>query len=222
MGDSWNFPGVQRQDDVLNSGGAVGVDTRDHLLYAVARDSRATGGPVVELLAGDAVVDAFAFASAIAFVLITLGLLLLLRSATDVLLILAPLLLASSVTVAIAVAVGLSFNFANVIVLPLLLGLGVSAGIHLVMRARRETTLELLDTSTPRAVLYSALTTIASFATLAISSHWGQASMGLLLLIAISVNLVCYLVALPALLAYVEQRRLARLVRKPAPPVRAG
>ena len=182
----------------------------------------ATGGPVVELLAGDAVVRAFAVASLIAFVLITLGLLVLLRSVTDVLLILAPLLLASSVTVGVAVAVGLSFNFANVIVLPLLIGLGVSAGIHLVMRARRETTLELLNTSTPRAVLFSALTTIASFATLAISSHWGQASMGLLLLIAISVNLVCYLVALPALLAYVEQRRLARLVRKPAPPARAG
>jgi predicted RND superfamily exporter protein len=46
--------------------------------------------------------------------------------------------------------------------------------------------------------------------------------MGLLLLIAITVNLVCYLVALPALLAYVEQRRLARLVRRPAPAARAS
>jgi hypothetical protein len=180
----------------------------------------ATGGPVVELLAGDAVVRAFAIASVIAFALITLGLLILLRSITDVLLILAPLLLASAVTTGIAVAVGLAFNFANVIVLPLLIGLGVSSGIHLVVRARRDT-MELLNTTTPRAVLFSALTTIASFATLAISSHWGQASMGLLLLIAISVNLVCYLVALPALLAYVEQR-LARLVRRSAPAGRAG
>jgi len=182
----------------------------------------ATGGPVVELLAGNAVVHAFAVASVVAFVLISLGLLLLLRSFTDLLLILAPLLLASSVTVGIAVAVGLSFNFANIIVLPLLIGLGVSSGIHLVIRARHDTTIELLNTTTPRAVLFSAFTTIASFATLAISSHWGQASMGLLLLIAISVNLVCYLVVLPALLASIEQRRLARLVRKgqPAPATR--
>jgi hypothetical protein len=38
------------------------------------------------------------------------------------------------------------------------------------------------------------------------------------------VNLVCYLVVLPALLAYVEQRRLARLVRKglPLPAARGG
>jgi hypothetical protein len=181
----------------------------------------ATGGPVVELLAGDAVVRAFTVASAIAFALITLGLLILLRNITDVLLILAPLLLASAVTIGVAVAVGLAFNFANVIVLPLLIGLGVSSGIHLVVRARRDS-MALMRTTTPRAVLFSALTTIASFATLAISSHWGQASMGLLLLIAISVNLVCYLVALPALLAYVEQRRLARLARKPAAAGRAS
>jgi hopanoid biosynthesis associated RND transporter like protein HpnN len=172
----------------------------------------ATGGPVVELLAGDAVVHAFIVASIIAITLISAGLLLLLRSVTDYLLILAPLLLASAVTVGIAVAVGLSFNFANIIVLPLLIGLGVSSGIHLVIRARRDKTVELLSTTTPRAVLFSAFTTIASFASLAISSHWGQASMGLLLLIAISVNLVCYLLVLPALLAYIEQRRLARLV----------
>ena len=178
----------------------------------------ATGGPVVELLAGDAVVRAFTVASIIAFALITLGLFILLRSLTDVLLILAPLFLASAVTTGIAVAVGLAFNFANIIVLPLLIGLGVSSGIHLVVRARRDT-MELMNTTTPRAVLFSALTTIASFATLAISSHWGQASMGLLLLIAITVNLVCYLVALPALLAFVEQRRTARRGRGAA---RAG
>lgn len=178
----------------------------------------ATGGPVVELLAGDAVVRAFTVASVIAFALITLGLFVLLRSITDVLLILAPLFLASAVTTGIAVAVGLAFNFANIIVLPLLIGLGVSSGIHLVVRARRDT-MELMNTTTPRAVLFSALTTIASFATLAISSHWGQASMGLLLLIAITVNLVCYLVALPALLAFVEQRRTARRGRGAA---RAG
>jgi predicted RND superfamily exporter protein len=117
---------------------------------------------------------------------------------------------------------GIAFNFANIIVLPLLIGLGVSSGIHLVMRARRDTTIELLNTTTPRAVLFSALSTIIAFAALGISSHWGQASMGILLLIAMSVNLVCYLVALPALLAYVEQGRLARLVRKGQPaPARA-
>ncbi len=176
----------------------------------------ATGGPVVELAAGDAVVRAFVVASIIAGVLICLGLLILLRNISDLLLILAPLLLASALTTGIAVLAGLSFNFANVIVLPLLIGLGVSSGVHLVIRARRDSTIELLQTTTPRAVLFSAFATIVSFASLAASSHWGQASMGLLLLIAMSVNLVCYLVVLPALLAAVEQRRLARLVARRA------
>ncbi len=174
----------------------------------------ATGGPVVELAAGDAVVHSFVVASIIAAALISLGLLLLLRNVYDLLLILAPLLLASALTTGIAVLAGMSFNFANIIVLPLLIGLGVSSGVHLVIRARRDSTIELLQTTTPRAVLFSALATIVAFASLAASSHWGQASMGLLLLIAMSVNLVCYLVVLPALLAYVEQQRLRRLVAR--------
>jgi predicted RND superfamily exporter protein len=59
----------------------------------------------------------------------------------------------------------------------------------------------LLRTITPRAVFFSALTTIASFGSLAVSGHKGMASMGELLLIAITLSLVCTLVVLPALLA---------------------
>ena len=58
-------------------------------------------------------------------------------------------------------------------------------------------------TSTPRAVLFSALTTIASFGSLAVSPHPGLASMGLLLTIAILWSLVCTLVVLPDVLALV-------------------
>jgi predicted RND superfamily exporter protein len=49
--------------------------------------------------------------------------------------------------------------------------------------------------------LFSALTTIASFGSLAVSSHLGMASMGLLLTIAILWSLVANLILLPALLA---------------------
>ena len=91
------------------------------------------------------------------------------------------------------------FNFANVIVLPLLLGLGVDSSIHYVMRAREETiATDVTGTSTPRAVLISALTTIGSFGTLWLSGHRGMASMGELLTIAILVTLVCTLVVLAA------------------------
>lgn len=173
---------------------------------------RATGGPVVELLSGDAVVRAFSLASIIALGLIVISMSLLLRSLSDTLMILVPLALAVALSMAIAVVAGLSFNYANIIALPLMIGYGIESGIHFVIRARRERVIELLTTTTPRAVIYSALTTIASFASLAISSHWGQASMGLLLFVATVIALACYLIVLPAMLAYFEQRRLARLV----------
>ena len=91
--------------------------------------------------------------------------------------------------------------------LPLLLGLGVSGAIHVVMRWREEgRPRTVAATSTPRAVLFSALTTIASFGSLAVSRHLGLASMGLLLTIAILCSLVCTLVVLPSVLALVEPR----------------
>jgi predicted RND superfamily exporter protein len=117
--------------------------------------------------------------------------------------VLAPLLLAALLTVAFAVVLGLPFNFANVIVLPLLLGLGVDSGIHYVLRAREQAAgvAAAALNSTPRAILLSALTTVASFGALSISQHPGTASMGRLLTLAIVLTLVCVLAFLPALLA---------------------
>jgi hypothetical protein len=97
------------------------------------------------------------------------------------------------------------------ILLALLLGLGVSGGLHVVMRWREEGGVAALAaTSTPRAVLFSALTTVASFGSLAVSNHRGLASMGLLLTIAISWSLVCSLLILPHLLAVASPRRAGK------------
>ena len=168
----------------------------------------ATGGPVVILGAGDAVSGAMRRAVLTAFAAICILLLVVLRSVIDALLVLAPLVLAALLAVATAVALGLPFNFANIIVLPLLLSLGVASGIHLVMRARSEAAgAKLTDTSTPSAVVFSALTTIGSFGTLALSAHRGTASMGALLTIAIFFTLLCTLIVLPALMAMVGRRR---------------
>ena len=105
-------------------------------------------------------------------------------------------------TVAASVLFGLPFNFANVIVLPLLFGLGVASGIHLVLRERTERGAnDVMLTSTPRAVMFSALTTIGSFGSIALSGHPGTSSMGTLLTIAITLTLISTLVVLPALMA---------------------
>jgi len=160
----------------------------------------ATDSPVVVLSAGNAVLNAFIDASLIAIALITALLFYLLRRVWDVCMVLVPVVLSALTTIGVAVLAGIGFNFANVIVLPLLIGLGVASGIHLVARARDGGAAALLATSTPRAVMYSALTTVASFGSLAVSSHRGTASLGELLTISITLTLVYALVVLPALL----------------------
>ena len=163
--------------------------------------ANAIGSSVVILEAGNAVVAAFWQAGIISVALISVLLLAVLNRWLDMVLVFAPLTLAALLTVAASVIFDIPFNFANIIVLPLLFGLGVASGIHLMLRQREENSVSgVLETSTPRAVVFSALTTIGSFGSIALSSHPGMASMGLLLTISISLTLGCTLVVLPALM----------------------
>lgn len=165
-----------------------------------------TGSPVEIVGAAGVVSESMLFATVLAAGLIALVLFAMLSRVLDVVLVLLPITLAGAILVAATVLLDIPFNFANVIVLPLLIGLGVDSGIHLVMRAREETegragepAGHVLASSTPRAVFLSALTTVSSFGTLALSAHRGTASMGELLMIAIALTLVCTLVVLPTL-----------------------
>jgi hypothetical protein len=147
-------------------------------------------------------VRAFVEAGLLAIGAITIVLAILLRSFRHLVLVFSPLVLAALLTVVASVVFSLPFNFANIIVLPLLFALGVAASLNLVIRLRQEgNAVDMLNSCTPRAVVFSALTTISSFGTLALSEHPGIASMGLLLTIAIGLTLVCSLVVLPALMA---------------------
>ena len=165
---------------------------------------QATDSPVTLLESGDSVVRAFQQAMLTALVLIAAVLYLLLRNLRDVASVLGPLLLAACYTVACMVIFSIPFNFANVITLPLLLGIGVDNGIHMVRRWRTEPSrrASILHTSTTRAVVVSALTTICGFGNLAFSPHPGTASMGQVLSIGLAFNLICTLVVLPNLLKW--------------------
>ena len=164
----------------------------------------ATGTPLVQLKSGESVAGAFVQALGSALVLVAAVLVLapVSRRKRDALLVMGPLLLAGALTVAAMVALGIPFNFANVIALPLLLGIGVDNGIHMVHRARGAAGPGgVLATSTARAVLTSALTTICGFGSLAFSPHPGMASMGAVLTIGLAATLACTLVVLPAIMA---------------------
>lgn len=157
------------------------------------------GGAIQSQKAGQVISEAMIQATSIALVIITLFLFVLLRRPGEILLMLFPLALAAVLTTATGVLLNIPFNYANVIVLPLLMGIGIDSGIHLVMRRRQLDEGEtIFGASTPRAVLFAALTTVASFGSLMLSPHRGTASMGELLSIAIGFTLLCTLVVLPA------------------------
>ncbi len=161
----------------------------------------ATGAPVIIVEAGRAVVGTFAEALSISVAGIAVILWLVLRRFRDVVLVFAPVALAALWTVAVSAVLDLPFNFANVIVLPLLFGISVDFGTHMVLRERETGGAGTVATSTPRAVLLSALTTLGSFASIMLSGHPGTASMGALLTVAILLSLAANLLVLPALIA---------------------
>jgi hopanoid biosynthesis associated RND transporter like protein HpnN len=165
-------------------------------------DERVAGNAAEIVGSGRAVVSSLRRALILAVVLVATVVFLLWRRATETALVLIPLALATALTVAAAVLLGIPFNFADVIVLPLLLGIGIDSGIHLVHRARASggVSINLLGTSTARAVGFSALTTIASFGTMGLASHRGLATLGQLLTLGVSMTLVCNLAVLPALI----------------------
>lgn len=167
-----------------------------------------SGGALQTQKAGDVISQAMLQATLIALCVIAVVLFLLVHRVTLVLLMILPLGLAAILTAATGVVLDIPFNYANVIVLPLLLGLGVDSGIHLVLRNQQiKEGGDVYDTATPRAVVFSALTTIASFGSLMLSPHRGTASMGELLSIAIFFSLVCALIVLPAAFAFGERRK---------------
>ncbi len=169
-------------------------------IYSVT--DRATGRPVSEHIAGEAISSSFRVAMVIALAAIAVVVYTATRQVIDTLRILGLLLLTALLTTAVTVPLGLDFNFANVIAIPLLLGLSVDTTIHLVDRWRKGgvSAASLLLTTTNRAVIVSALTTMCSFSNLAFADHRGMASMGLLLFAGTCLMLFINMQILPALL----------------------
>jgi hopanoid biosynthesis associated RND transporter like protein HpnN len=164
-----------------------------------------TDTPVTIREAGNAVVHSFLLAILYAFLAITVFMLIELKSVSDTVLVLLPLALSLLITGAASVIFDIPFNFANVIVIPLLLGCGVEV-IYFIHRFRTDppSNGNMLETSTARALFFSALTTILSFSTLSFSPHRGMASMGKLLTICIGSYMVATFVFLPAVLKFVK------------------
>ncbi|HMM75622.1 MAG TPA: MMPL family transporter [Gammaproteobacteria bacterium] len=187
----------------LNDNGAMQAFAR----AVQAVEPSATGAPI-ELVAGSEAVIESCVKASLGALLVTLVMhIVVLRGFVDALLVSAPLVLAMLLTVATSVLFRFPFNFANIIALPLLIGLNNAYGAYLVVRRQHaEGVATLLGSSTPRAVLFSGLTAIASFGTLGVSKHPGMAGMGILIALSLSYALICALLMLPALMAVLERK----------------
>ncbi len=169
----------------------------------------ATGTPITIQESAFTVTHAFMTAGAIAVIAIALLLLIVLRRISDTARVLIPLLLAGLLTLSAGVLLGLPLNYANIITLPMLLGIGVAFDIYFVMRWRAGEG-DLLQSSTARAILFSALSTGTAFGSLAFSKSPGMSEMGKLLTLALFFTLASTFILLPALLGPVQHRPVRR------------
>jgi predicted RND superfamily exporter protein len=93
----------------------------------------------------------------------------------------------------------------NVVCLILLIGVGVSNGVHILNRFAEEPQSDIMATSTGKAVLVSALNTMAGFGSLMVAQHQGIASLGLVMAIGTGMCMVASLALLPAVLNLLTQ-----------------
>lgn len=119
------------------------------------------------------------------------------RSLASVVLALLPVVLGASWLLGIMGLLGIPFNPVNIMTLPLLVGIGVTNGIHILNRYAEERCPSMLARSTGKAVIVSALNTMAGFGSLMLAQHQGIASLGYVMVIGVFACLVSALAVLP-------------------------
>jgi len=92
------------------------------------------------------------------------------------------------------------FNPVNIVSLILIIGVGATNGIHILNRFAEDPHRNILSGSTGKAVLVSALNTMAGFGSLLVAKHQGIASLGGVMAIGTATCAVASLALLPAVL----------------------
>ena len=163
-----------------------------------SRFPNSIGMPIIQLEAGKIVIKSFIFAFFVSFIFLFIFSFIIFKNFFYSIFCILPLIFSSIFISLIMKIFNLNLNFANMIALPLLFSLGTSYSIYIIKRALDLRSIEkMLKSSTPFAVLFSGLTTIASFGTFTFSNHAGTASMGILLFISLSTALLFCTLILP-------------------------
>ena len=172
-------------------------------------------GPALEIYEHQTDIHrSFLRASGVTTVLMLLGCLVVFRNIRDALLAVVPVLLGYALMTGFMALAHVDLNVANIVALPLLQGMGVDAGAHVVERARQSAAehggiarLDDIVRATGSAVLIAATTTIVGFAALMVADYRAMKSLGLIMTVGMSSNLLASLVVLPALLVLLRRAR---------------
>jgi uncharacterized protein len=106
----------------------------------------------------------------------------------------------------------LYINPYNILLIPILLGVSIDGTLHLYQRFREESTgsLHFVLKRTGLSVFIATLTTMMGFSGLVFSSHAGLRSTSILALIGLSCILASHLIVFPAIMGFIEERRMNR------------
>lgn len=168
-----------------------------------AVDPEVTGTPLQNYEASKAIWDSYLQAGLYALVAVLVLLWWDFRTIHETLLAISPAACGLLATLGVLGWWNIPLNPANMIMLPLLLGLGVDGGVHVIHDYRAQSDGYRMSSSTVRAILLTASTSIVGFGSLMIASHRGLFSLGFVLTVGVSAAMVTSLVALPSLLSLV-------------------
>ncbi|KAJ8137106.1 hypothetical protein OY671_009681, partial [Metschnikowia pulcherrima] len=156
-----------------------------------------SGSPVATQAAASTVAGAFVQAGVIAFSSVSVSSFSVSRDAKEVAFTSAPVVSSIFSTSGSCVVIGQPINFANIIAFPLLFGVGVAFHIYFVM-AWRDGATGSSQSSSARAVSFSAFATGTAFGSSWSSHHPGTASMGKISMISSIWTSICASVFEPA------------------------
>ncbi len=186
-------------------------------LHAFLRDLRTvspqvTGEPVLIELFEKVVLRTHHLAALLSLLGMVILLSVVLRDARLVALASLPTVISMIQTLGFMGLTGMTFNPANFVAVPMLLGIGSVFGLQSVLRMNELGNDELLCCSTGLAILLSAATSVAGFASLMLAAHRGIASLGGLVTLGLIENAILSLFVLPCLV-----ERWPSLVRRGKP-----
>jgi hypothetical protein len=179
-----------------------------------AVDPEVTGAPIASYESLGAMKRSFLIAASYAMIAVAVLILLDFRHLGHMLLAMAPLLLGVVWTIELMGVFGLQFNLANFFAVPILIGVGVDNGVHILHRYRENRGQSFTLGSTRRAAILTSLTTMAGFGCLALASHLGLRSLGLVMVVGSAACLIATVVILPAALVILAGRN-ARSAAQP-------